>query len=156
MLKLFAIAGLLMLCQINALSKGVNDELFSKYVGRLISASLRFPPDSFRSAIAEPNGESVEAVLESLDGSSDWKKFSYEQKREFTLIALLYCNVEGGSLTDLIQLLGKDSKQVTSDLQLIPDQVLIDRVHFNPEGIKTFREQSAFLSGQTKDKRDSK
>lgn len=117
----------------------------STFSGRLVRAALRFPAGHFANGIALPGGESVERVLVELNDSGMWKRFSYKDKREFTLIALLYSQLEGGEAVILLQMLGSEARQVASDLALINDEALRDKVGLSPRGIERYRNRVAFL-----------
>jgi len=78
---------------------------------------------------------------------------TYLQKKEFTLVALLICDSQGGALTSLLILLAEDSIPISRDLKLIPEATLEDR-GFTPSRIRTFKAQLSFLAGDWEKKSD--
>lgn len=135
----------------NAFANGNDKKSFTEYSGRLVRAALRFPPGSFSTNLADPVGESVEDVLSSLLNNEEiWRQFSYEQKREFALLAIVYADIQGGDATMLLQLLGAEGKRISLDLGKITDQTLSERLYLNKEGIELYRSRLQFLSGTSK------
>lgn len=136
-------------------SEPMRDDEFKVYLGRLTSASFRFPPSSFRDHIEKPVGETDEDIFVELleSRSKTWERMTYLQKKEFTLVALLICDVQGGAMTSLLVLLGKDSKPISRDLKMIPEATLEDR-GFTPSRIRTFKAQLSFLAGDWEKKSD--
>lgn len=115
------------------------------FSGRLARAALRFPAGQFANGIALPGAESVEDVLVELGKSEMWRSFSYKDRREFTFIALLYSQLEGGERVILLQMLGNESHQIANDLALISDDALRDKVGLGQRGIERYRNGVAFL-----------
>jgi hypothetical protein len=113
--------------------------------GRLIRAALRFPPDAFGKVIASPPGESVDYILVELINGKVWQTLKYEEKREFALIAFLFCDIEGGEKVLLVELLGREANRMGADLGTIKDEVLVDKFGLSPVGIKQFHKRIDLL-----------
>ncbi len=120
---------------------------FDVACGQLIRASLRFPPNQLRPALASPHGDTIEAVFSTLEKSGHWNAFTIAQKTEFTLIALALCQIEGGETTQLAIMLASDGPEVGKRLRSITDQTLSERFHFDSSALKRFRHQAAFITG---------
>jgi hypothetical protein len=136
-------------------SEPMKHDEFKVYLGRLTSASFRFPPSSFQDHIEKPVGETDEDIIVELleSRSKTWERMTYLQKKEFTLVALLICDSQGGALTSLLILLAEDSIPISRDLKLIPEATLEDR-GFTPSRIRTFKAQLSFLAGDWEKKSD--
>lgn len=115
--------------------------------GRLARAALRFPTGYFATAIQAPRGETVEDVLVDLKRNGTWDALAYEEKREIVFIALIYCNVEGGEMVALLQMLGSDSRRISSDIEAVSDGALHDKWGWDSERVVQFRQQLQFLRG---------
>lgn len=120
------------------------------YIGRIIRSTLRFPYNSLNRYISNPKGETSEAIIQELINNNLWNKFTYNEKKEFTLICLIYGinDMQGGSLTSLLILLGPDSIKISTELSTISDDILKNRFYLNSSGIDSFRKTLDFLSGK--------
>jgi len=123
---------------------------FDYYVGRLTRATFRFPSGYFKKYIANPQGENTENILSELINKKnyEWKRFSYKEKKEFTLIAIILNDIEGGSLQMLLILLGNDSVKIGKELSSIPNSVLKEKFNLNKEGITHFKSIVNFIQGE--------
>ncbi len=75
------------------------NKLYEAYIGRYIRAANRFltPANLAGIEIIKSKGETVEDVLTELINKPDiWARFSFEEKKEFTFITLIYGQLQGG------------------------------------------------------------
>lgn len=127
------------------------DEVCSTYLGRMIRAANRFdaPTDSRGKRIFRLKGETTEDVLtELINSPSVWGRFNFEQKKEFVFVAITYADAQGGELTALLILLGREATLIASELGAIPDGTLRERYLLSDEGMQRYRSKISFLRGQ--------
>jgi hypothetical protein len=124
-------------------AESYSEAKFTMAVGRMVRAGVREISD-LGAHVSSPKGETTEAVLVQL--RSEWQKFSWSQKKEFVVIALTKCDIQGGSSVLLLQLVGKEGVPLRQELQTIPDSVLADRMGMNKEAIESFRARLAFFA----------
>lgn len=118
---------------------------FNFYIARLLRASLRFPPGVVSKHISCSDCEGTEDVINEMIKKKIWQNFSYNQKKEFTLLYLIYCKDEGGGLTLFLIMTGKDSTRVINDIGKISNKILIDKFELNTDGIKNYRNRLQML-----------
>jgi len=116
-------------------------------VGRLVRAALRFPPGHFLPAIQSPRGETIEDVLADLKNSGKWDALVYEEKREFTFVALVCCYLEGGEIVALLQMLGPDARRIATDFRLIDDSAVHAKWGWDHDTLSRFRNRLEFFGG---------
>lgn len=130
----------------DAAPKGSVDEEFTVAIGRLVRGGLRFPFNALPNVLANPNGETVEEVIQSyVNSPTRWSKFSLAQKREFTIVALVLSEATGGELVMLLMLLEKDADRIAGDLSVLTDSQLEAKFQLNAAGIQAFRTKLRIL-----------
>ena len=126
-----------------------SDSVLDQYVGRVTRASIRLPTDSAGRDLVSSNakdGEAMEDIFtELIDSPMVCVKFSFEQKRELTFVALILGRVEGGSLTTLLILLDREAYKVSQDLGRISDAVLAEELFMTKKEIDKFRKKLSYL-----------
>lgn len=136
----------LFLCSLPAFSKE-NTDVYYNTCGRLMSASLKFPPNLFRSVTGSPAGETVEDVISELQVSGRWNKFTLIQKTELTFFALIFCDLQGGESVAFAQMLGADGPKIGKKIAVIKDEHLRDKFNLSKAAINKFRRRMEFVTG---------
>jgi hypothetical protein len=123
------------------------------YIGRYIRAANRFhaPVNSAGIEILNSKGEMDEDVLtELINGPDVWAGFSFQEKKEFTFIALIYGQLQGGGLTTLLILLDREAIPIATELGEISDKTLTEDFSLDQEGRERFRHRIKFLKDELK------
>jgi hypothetical protein len=111
-------------------------------VGKMIRASLRFPPSEVSTSVSEIKEPSLEDVFSSL-GQHDWRSMSKKEKLELTMVALFYCDMQGGDLISLKGLLGSDES--ANLIATLSEREINKLTDWNDTKRASFRSQLAFL-----------
>ena len=121
----------------------INENQFSCLTGRLIRAEFREIVATSQH-VSQPKGETTEQVL--IVCYPHWRRFTWSQKKEFVLICLAKCDIQGGASVLFLQLVGKDGARLKEELQSVPDSVLIDRMGLGRERVLSYRAKLARIS----------
>lgn len=122
---------------------------YDSYLGRIVGTSIRFPNTYMQNFTSKNLSDSTDVVLEELINNKNiWGSFQFDQKKEFILICLIYGDLQGGSLAELLILAGPESKRISDDLNKISNKILRDKFNLSDEGISNFRNKIAFLQGE--------
>jgi hypothetical protein len=115
-----------------------------EFVGKMIRASLRFPPSEISRSVSEIKESSLEDVFSSF-GRHNWEAMSKKEKLELTMVALFYCDMQGGDMVSLKELLGGDESAYL--ISTLSDREINILAGWNDSRYASFRRQLYFLLG---------
>ena len=104
--------------------------------GNLIRANLTDITE-LKSHVAGSPYRGFESELINL--AAQVKQFNYAEKREFLLLTLLYCDVQGGAAVILFRSVEPDGVRLSEELSAIPNSVLTERLGQSVDSVQHFR-----------------
>lgn len=122
---------------------GLKDSNLDEALGKMVRASLRFPPGKVAASLVNISEPSLEDVFSSI-GEDIWGSMIEKEKLELTIVALLYCDMHGGDIVSLKMLLD-DNQSVANSLAAMKEPLLAGIHGWNDERRLSFRDQMDFL-----------
>jgi hypothetical protein len=151
MLLVLAIAGVFMVVTGSSAvagegRKGISQKKFDMYLANAIRGD-RVDTAPYGAIIEGDPTYNLRQALFDLEKSSDWAKFTYEQRREFTFQILVHTHLNTGSSTLLLYMLGMDARPIAIELNQISNLCLAREYGLDHSGINWYRGNLRFFKG---------
>ncbi|HSI84211.1 MAG: hypothetical protein ACAI35_11775 [Candidatus Methylacidiphilales bacterium] len=126
--------------------KGISQKKFDKYLADAIRGD-RVDTAPYGAVIEGDSTYNLRKALFDLEKSSDWAKFNYEQRREFTFQILVHTHLNTGSSTLLLYMLGMDARPIAKELALVSNTELARHHNLTASEIKWYRGNLRLFKG---------
>ena len=126
--------------------KGVSQKVFDKHLANAVRGD-RVDSAPYGAVIEGDATYNLRKALWDLEKSSDWSRYTYDQRREYTFQLLVNTHLNTGSSTLLLYMLGMDARPISRELAQISNRQLARDYGLSPSAIAWYRGNLRFLKG---------
>ena len=118
---------------------------FQEHLGELTQLCLEQHITSLRPAREPRTPQDLDHWLETLVDRKSWRFLLRDQKIEFAVTTLVWCNPDDQVLRTLVKILGPYAGEIVDFLQTLPDSFLTRSLFLNEAGVEQFRRRAALM-----------